>query len=298
MDETTMDTGFDEFAAAFGDDYQIGEDGGSEEPAVTEQTPADAGGENAPEGADNPEDAESQEDGSDPSGTEPGDTKNDSFVLRVNKEERTVNREEVISLAQKGADYDRVKGQLAESRTANQELQSKLDKYQNAMDVLEMISADTKQSVEQLVEQLHVNMLMKGGKSEAEARAEIRAIKAENALNAAKARETTQKAPTEDGTARAEREVAEFHKRFPGVELTEELCKELTEDVRGGMSISDAYQKREDSRKDAEIAELKRQLEAEKQNKKNRSTSPGSQNDSGGRRSRTAEDDFFAAFEK
>ena len=38
-------------------------------------------------------------------------------------------------------------------------------------------------------------------------------------------------------------------------------------------------------------------LEAEKQNKKNRSNSPGSQKDSGGNRSRSPEDDFFAAFD-
>ena len=49
---------------------------------------------------------------------------------------------------------------------------------------------------------------------------------------------------------------------------------------------------------DARFAELEKQLAADKQNKKNKAKAVGSQNDSGGRRSRSAEDDFFAAFEK
>lgn len=296
MDENTIDTGFDEFASAFDDDYQIGDAGGADEEGAGEvNTPASTGGESEP-GDHEGEEAESDEGGSEDPDTGSEPVASDTFTLRVNKEDRIVSREEVITLAQKGADYDRVKDQLAESRTTNQELRSKLDKYQNAVNVLEMISADSNQTVDQLVEQLHINMLMKGGKSEAEAKAEIRAIRAESALNAAKAKDTAQKETAEDGTARAEREVAEFHKRFPGVELTEALCKELTEDVRGGMSIADAYQKREDARKDAEIAELKRQLEAEKQNKKNRASSPGSQNDSGGKRTKNEFNDFMAAF--
>lgn len=296
MEDITIDTGFDEFAAAFDDDYQIGDEGGAEEPeAIEEDTAADSGEAEEPVATEAEEGTELGEGGSDDSGAGDGADKPETFVLRVNKEERTVNREEVISLAQKGADYDRVKGQLAESRTTNQELQSRLDKYQNVMDALEMISADSGQSVDQLVEQMQLNMLMKGGKSEAEARAEMRALKAESALNAAKAKETAQKPAAEDGAARAEREVAEFHKRFPGVELTEELCKELMPDVQNGTSISDAYRKREDAKKDAQIAELKRQLEAEKQNKKNRSNSPGSQNDSGGRRNTSDFDKFEQA---
>ena len=52
-----------------------------------------------------------------------------------------------------------------------------------------------------------------------------------------------------------------------------------------------------ENRKDAEIADLQRKLAAEKQNKKNRSTSPGSQQDSGGRRVKTEYDEFMAAFD-
>ena len=66
-------------------------------------------------------------------------------------------------------------------------------------------------------------------------------------------------------------------------------------DIQSGMSLSNAYRKQEAAKKDAEIAELKRQLEAEKQNKRNRSNSPGSQRDSGGRRMTSDHDKFEQA---
>jgi hypothetical protein len=43
-------------------------------------------------------------------------------------------------------------------------------------------------------------------------------------------------------------------------------------------------------------AELKRQEDAKKQNVKNKVASPGSQQDSGGRRQKSGVEDFFAQF--
>lgn len=299
MEDTNIDTGFDEFAAAFDDDYQTGSEGSAEEVETTDENTrgADDGAQDTSDSEEHQEDGGLGTEDPDGAGTDNGAAQPDTFTLKVNKEERTVNREEVIALAQKGADYDRVKGQLAESSTTIQQLQSQIGKYQNAIDILEMISADSGKNVDELVEQMHLNMLTMGGKTEAEAKAEIRAIKAERALNAAKSQESSQKAAQDDSAGRAQREVAEFRKRFPDVDLSQELCNELMADVKSGMTLSDAYQKREMARKDAEIAELNRKLDAEKQNKKNRATTPGSQNDSGGRREKSDFDDFMSAFE-
>lgn len=291
---------FADFEAAFSE-----EDGNQTEPA--EETTGDEPGEGA-EGTDTGTDDDGDEgveetgdDGREEPGKDEGsgDTHaaDDSFTIKVNKEERTVNREEIISLAQKGADYDRVKEQLSQSRQQNQTLQEQVDKSQGVMETLQMLADGVNMPLDQFVDQLHVNFLMKGGKTEGEAREKIRADRAEKQLNASKAKETAEKAQAEDTQTRAQREIAEFHKDFPNVELTEELCGKLMPDVQSGMSLSNAYRKQENAKKDAEIAELKRQLEAEKQNKKNRANSPGSQKDSGGNRSRSPEDDFFAAFD-
>ena len=296
-----MDADFAAFEQAFDDTdgYQTDTDedaitGAEEQPEDEAETAADDGNEsNEDDGAETKETAPSGED----PGKDTGDQK-ETFTLRVNKEDKTVSRAEVISLAQKGYDYDRVKGQLTESRQTIQQLQKQVDKSSALMESLEMVSKDTGTPVEELIEQLHISLRMKKGESEAEARANIRALKAETQISAMKEKAAQQTAPVEDSMARAEREVAEFKKRFPGVELTEDLCKQLSKDFNADTSIADAYQKLLNEQKDAQIAELKRQIEAEKQNKRNRAASPGSQNDSGGRRTRSAEDDFFDAFEK
>ena len=145
-------------------------------------------------------------------------------------------------------------------------------------------------------EQLYMNFRKSGGSSDAEAASALEnaKLKRENAqLKAAKAQEATGK---EDSQARAEREIAEFHKEYPGVELTQELCEKLMGDVQGGATLTNAYRKMLAAEKDAQIAELQRQLAAEKQNKKNRASSPGSQKDSGGKRQKSEFDDFMNAF--
>lgn len=305
MEDNTPD--FEAFAAAFNDteDYQ---NDGAEETAETEmeeETAEEVGGEDETE----PEDGETDEDehtSESEEETAEGDSEEDNpgseqmFTIRVNKEDRQVGLAEMTTLAQKGADYDRVKGQLTESRQQIQDLQGERDKYRNAMDVLETMAAEAELSLDEFVEQLQVNAAVQSGKTEAEAKAEIRAKKAEKQLDAMKAEASAKQEPAaEDQQTRAEREIAEFQERFPEVgldKLTEEVVQELEADVKNGMSLSDAYQKRENVRRDARIAELEKQLQAEKQNKRNRSTSPGSQKDSGGKRERSEFDEFAAAF--
>ena len=288
------DEGFEDFAAAFGDDGNQTEETTETTEEVNETAPETEPAEES-EGESQEEDTE---DGGAEDGAEaPPAAQETSFTIRVNKEDRTVNREEMFSLAQKGADYDRVKGQVAERDKTISELTAQIEGSKENLDMLSLISESVGRPIPELLDQLHISLLMKNGQTEAEAKANIRAIKAERQINAAKAAQQKQ-AEKPDLKTKIEKEVAEFHSRFPGVELSEELCKELTEGVRKGMTIADAYQKREDARKDARIAELEKQLAADRQNKKNKAKAVGSQNDSGGRRSRSAEDDFFAAFEK
>lgn len=286
------DEGYEDFAAAFGDDGNQTE----ETTETTEEVTEEATDTEPAEESEGESQEEDTEDGSAEDGAEaPPAPQETSFTIRVNKEDRTVSREEMFSLAQKGADYDRVKGQVAERDKTISELTAQIDGSKENLEMLSLISESVGKPIPDLLEQLHISLRMKNGETEAEAKANIRAIKAERQINAAKAAQQKQ-AEKPDPKARAEKEVADFHSRFPGVELSEELCKELTEDVRKGMTIADAYQKREDARKDARIAELERQLAADKQNKKNKAKAVGSQNDSGGRRVKTEFDDFMAAF--
>lgn len=220
----------------------------------------------------------------------------DTFILKVNKEEKTCSREEVISLAQKGADYDRVKDQLNQSRQTVTDLQSKLAGQQETMDALSDIAEDMKIAIPDLIENLRVGALRKQGLSETEAKERVLRIKAERE-NAALRAQSAEKGQAEEGTQRrAQRELAEFRSTFPDVQLTDELIGKLMNDVQGGMSLTNAYQKYENAQKDAQIAELQAQLAAEKQNRENLASSPGSLKDSGGRRTKSDYDDFMEAF--
>ena len=290
-----LESGFDEFEAAFdGDDgYQTEE---TEEVTDTEEPEAEEPGEEPSGEGESGEEAGAPQTEEGTEGGKEDPAPAETFTLRVNKEDRTVSREEMIAFAQKGADYDRVKNQLAERDSTIAEMRKSIDGSKDALELLNLISEEVKKPVSELLESLHLSLRMKNGETEAEARANIRAIKAERAMKAAQ--EKPAQEPKSDGRARAEKEVADFHNRYPGVELTEELCGKLATDVQKGMSLSDAYAKHQADARDAEIAELKRQLEAEKQNNKNRAKAVGSQKDSGGKRGKSPEDDFFAAFDR
>ena len=292
-----MDTSYDDFFGAF-----EGEDGNqtdtvedAEETETTEETQdepdgAETAGEVTEESAE--EDSAEGGDKGDGGGSE------QKFAIKANKQDMELTLSQMTEYAQKGADYDRVKGQLETSRQNEQALQAKLDEQQEAMDILNMISEQTGTPMAELLEQLHINAVKKEGQTDAEVKAQIRADKLERQLKAKNEQQTQQKAAEDEAATRMQREVADFRKQFPDVQLTEELAAKLKPDIQAGMSITSAYLKMENARKDAELAELKRQQAADAQNNRNRSKAPGSQRDSGGQRSRDAFDDFFDAFEK
>jgi hypothetical protein len=69
----------------------------------------------------------------------------------------------------------------------------------------------------------------------------------------------------------------------------------LVPDIQSGMSLSAAYRKYEKAQDAEKIAELERKISAKEQNDKNKRKSPGSQKDSGGRRTKSDFEEFEAA---
>lgn len=286
---------FADFEEAFGntDEYHTG---GEEEATAEEETSMEE-----TEGAE--EQAEAEETATDESGTEETgneeskkeDAQPETFTLKVNHEEKTYSREEVITLAQKGVDYDRVKDQLSQSKQAAEELQSKLNSQQDAMSLLDELAKESNTDVPGLLRDLRIGLLKKQGLSEDAANERLLRLEAEKQVAALKATaaETTKQ---ETGAERAKRETEEFRANYPDVALSQELLDALMDDVKGGMTLTKAYQKYETAQKDARIAELQRQLEAEKQNKANLAASPGSMKDSGGKHSKSEFDEFMEAF--
>lgn len=302
------DFGFEDFEdSLFDGDYQTDTEEVIEETDVTEteestQEPSSDGD----EGADSDDSTEG--DNNDPEEEKPaegdaeaenGNTNADqTFTLKVNKEERQVTLEEMTALAQKGADYDRVKEQNSKHQQTISDLQKKLEgvsAQQNALDILDTIAQKSNLTLDQLAESLYVNFRKNNGASEDVAREELKSAKLEKELNSYKAKQTQQQEKETDAEARAQRDLEEFNREYPGIELTEALVDKLVPDIQNGMSLSAAYRKYEKAQDSAKIAELQRQLAAKEQNAKNQKHSPGSQKDSGGRRVKSDYDEFEKA---
>lgn len=298
MEDESMD--FEEFFSAY--DAPGEDDGNQTDPETVEEET----GESAQEAEESPETGEEPGDGSTPEQEKKPDEGNpetapepQKFTIKVNKGTREVELPEMTELAQKGADYDRVKGQLETSRTNEANLQKTVDEQSPIMEVLQLAAKDAGVDVAELVDSIHVGLLKGKGMTEAEARAEIRAAKAEKAVNDLKNKPAQEEKPeTDSNQERAKREIAEFQTAFPGVQLNQETLDKLAPDVQNGMTLTSAYLKMENARLTAELAEQKRALEAEKQNQKNRRQAAPGQNDSGGGREKDAFEDFFTAFEK
>lgn len=306
MEENTND--FEEFAAAFNDGYQTGT-GEQQDNSETETQDAETfeeGSENAPVGSDSEQtetpDVEQPEDGTGQE-TPQEPPQEQKFTIKVNKESREVGLPEMTELAQKGADYDRVKGQLAAARDDLEKVKAQFEESRKISELLKRIADDVGVPEEEMLRRVHINWRMNNGESEKEAIAHIESENAKRELNELKERQNQEKANSESVQERASREIAEFRKEYPDVELTKELIDEMMADVQGGMTLTNAYRKIEAARKDeeannlrAEIQRLQQQIAAEKQNKKNRSNSPGSQTDAGGRNAKSDFDEFAEAF--
>lgn len=302
------DFGLEEFESAlFDDDYQTGDDNDTDDSDATEtdddSQDTDSDDQDDADGDDSDEDEDtddSEDDGADGDGEgDKGNTNADStFTIKVNKEERKVTLEEMTTLAQKGADYDRVKEQNAKHQQTIADLQSKLEgvsSQQAVLDILGTIAQRSNSTLEQLAESLYINFRKSAGASEDVAREELKSAKLEKELNSYKAKQTQQQEQETDAEARAKRDLEDFAREYPDVELTEELVDKLVPDIQNGMSLSAAYRKHEKAQDSARIAELERQLAAKAQNDKNKKRSPGSQRDSGGRSPKSDYDVFEKA---
>lgn len=304
------DFGFEDFESAlFENDYQFDDNSEADEPAATETDESTQETDEASDTEAETEDsAEAEEtDDSEEAGAE-GEEEADSdtnaeqtFTIKVNKEQRQVTLEEMTTLAQKGADYDRVKEQNSQLHQTNSDMQAKLDEMsskQGVLDILSIVAEKSGSSLEQLAESLYVNFRKSAGASEDVAREELKSARLEKELNTFKAQQTKQQEKETDAESRAQHELEDFQREHPDVSLTEELIDKLVPDIQNGMSLTAAYRKYEKAQDAAKIAELERKLAAKEQNDKNKRRSPGSQQDSGGRRAKSDFEEFEAALFK
>ena len=207
----------------------------------------------------------------------------DQFELKHLDEKRTVNRDEVIALAQKGMDYDRIRAKYDEMKAG--------ETQRNAHEsFLKELAESAGQSVEDMIDSARARMLVNKAVAEGKTLSEDDAMaQVKQARTAAEQTETAEKPtekPTEaDKETERQQSFLRFSKEFPEVKA-EEIPAEVWKDFADGKGdLADLFARQENKR-------LKAELAAMKQNEENRKKSTGSRATAGSAK-RSAFDDAW-----
>lgn len=254
------------------------------------------------QGNDAAPDIEQNDGGQDADAAQPGEnegqqaqTDGQLFELKHLGETKNVNRDEVVTLAQKGMDYDRVteKNTQLENQVSEQKQQlAQLTEHENALQELAKQSGTT---VEELVE----NMLIAVTKSKygidddgmalerVKLDRERRALDQERAALATKNQEQEQQAANEKWRGEC---FEAFAKAYPDVDPAS-IPNGVWEAFNRGETLVSAYARERNKALEAEIARMKSEQETRDRNAANAARSTGSQSSAG----KTGSDEAFDA---
>ena len=264
---SAFDEGWDEVNDVFAEsdgsrDYDVDSED-SDTAEESEETEADADQQEADgnEGGDADEGTEGEEPG-DEGSSDQGD-----FILKHLGEEKSVSRDEVVALAQKGLDYDRIREKWDGVKDDIQ----KLRMYEGFLaELAEARGGD----IESLIDETRTRTLI----ARAEARGE-ELTPAAAAAQAVKMRTDFTPSPADPEEARqdkSQREITRFLEAYPTVKA-EDIPKEVWEDVnRNDGDLLGSYQRYENKKLKEELKALKKDFEDVKQQKKNKARSTGS----------------------
>lgn len=268
MNETVTETAatdFDDWSDIVLDEGDVIND----ETDTGEQTDTAETAQNDDAGADQSDDSNDEQQEAEESG------KNEEFTLKHLDETKTVSRDEVISLAQRGLDYDRVREKL----TAASEQLAALQGADEKLSFFKELADSQGKTLDQFIEA-----------TAAALRAREKQIPFDEALKEvqfdfekrkfAKEKTDWEKKQSDRQSADDSRnaDIEAFMTRYPdAAKDPQSIPKEVWEDVDKNGSLVDAYGRYLDKQKDAKIAELTRQLEQQKQHNANKQRSTGSQ---------------------
>lgn len=186
----------------------------------------------------------------------------DQFLeLKHMDQVKKVNREEAKALAQKGLDYDRIRGERDSMKAEH----GKLKEYESFLNELK----GEFPSIEAMITDTRARMLAeKDGIPYADAVAKVKVMHPEQ-------QETKRENQTQENPA-----VQQFVQLYPGVKA-EDIPQSVWDEVKKTGDLVGAYQSYERKKQADEITSLKNEIATLKQNQKNASRSPGSMSSSG-----------------
>lgn len=190
------------------------------------------------------------------------------FTLKNRDETRQVTREELVSMAQKGWDYDTVRQERDQLRQYREEADP-------ALLMVRGYAERSGMTVEQYLDLCRRQELLSQGVNEQTADAQIRLEKQQAILEAqtraaqeARQRQEAEAQKAQEAQAARRKDMEDFMAAHPGVKGAD-IPNEVWAQVAAGKSMTTAYTEYENK-------QLKAELAAERQNKANAQRSPGS----------------------
>ena len=209
---------------------------------------------------------------------------NQSFELKHLDEVRTVDREEVIALAQKGMDYDRIR----EKYDAAKDILAWHDENQDSVRFLEELAKEQGMSLGEMVDATRAQIMSNKTKQPLEVCKGIIANerKAAELERRQKAIESSAKENTAQVQAKEkmEADVKAFAAAYPEqAKDPNAIPKEVWDAVHQGETLVNAYRAWENKQLKEQLAREKAEAEKRKQEEKNKARSTGSQRSAGKR---------------
>ena len=198
-----------------------------------------------------------------------------TWTLRHMDETKNVGEAEMVTLAQKGMDYDRIRAKYDESKPA--------------MEILSIFAKQKGVSVADYVSFLRKEAKKADGLSEAEARRSIELEDREAAVTAREAEQAAERQAAEQANAatnaaaqRRKADIDEFAREYPDVVRNPDaIPKEVWDAVAAGSSLTVAYAKYTAKQAREEAERTRSAAQAAQQNVKNAARSTGSMQSAG-----------------
>lgn len=198
-----------------------------------------------------------------------------TWTLRHMDETKNVGEAEMVTLAQKGMDYDRIRAKYDESKPA--------------MEILSIFAKQKGVSVADYVSFLRTEAKKADGLSEAEARRSIELEDREAAVTAREAEQAAERQAAEQANAaanaaaqRRKADIDEFAREYPDVARNPDaIQKEVWDAVAAGSSLTVAYAKYTAKQAREEAERTRSAAQAAQQNIKNAARSTGSMQSAG-----------------
>ena len=232
-------------------------------PAETETEPSEADQQTEEKGEEQQEET--------PAAEEPAEQ---TFDLKFLGETKTVSRDEVVTLAQKGLNHDKA---LRERDEARGEI-ARLKEYET---FLKELAGPDGMSIEDLMDSTRAEVLAKKeGIDTASALRQIKLDRREKAIEAKKSQEEAEKRQAEEADRERSKQFLQFHNAYPDVD-PKEIPKEVWDMFKDGVSLLTAYSTYENKKLREEVKSWKDKAETAEQNYKNQQRSTGSQSTAG-----------------